>query len=80
MAQSRRAAASAPVVRTIRMRADKETAGAIRYTEIDEHDGKIMTDAEGAFFPTVYVRKSALRAWVGTDYPKIITVTVAQER
>lgn len=63
--------------KVLRMRLDKETKGAVRYQEIDEHGGKIGTDIEGALLVSVYLRKTALREWQGNSkIPKMLSIAV----
>lgn len=64
----------------VHMKLDKETRGAVRYAEIDARGSKISTDAENVVLATVYVRKTALKRWLGDDsIPKSLTVRLTAD-
>lgn len=68
---------TAPLV--VRLRLDKVTAGAVRYMEVDDHGDKIGTDLLGAVVATIYLRKAALRKWIGEVPPSSLVVTISVE-
>ena len=57
-------------MKTIYMKLEKETKGAVRYQEVDSKGEKLSNYAIG----TLYIRKSALT----TPYPTSLTVTILE--
>jgi hypothetical protein len=57
--------------RTVRLKLEKETKGALRYMEVDPH-GNVEVDLADALIGTLYVRKSAMLG----ETPTVIDVTV----
>lgn len=49
----------------MRLRPDKETKGSVRYQEVNERGVPITNDDDGMVLQTVYMRKSAVRRWLG---------------
>jgi hypothetical protein len=82
MARTRQDTGTAPsdgmVTKSVRMRLEKETPGAVRYMEVDDHGSKLITDADGAVLGSLYIRKAAMRKWVGNDsIPRTLVVNLS---
>lgn len=56
--------------KTLSFELEKETKGAVRYSEVDENGHKI--EMENVVVGTIYIRKSSL----GDQRPAVLTVTV----
>ena len=53
---------------TVLLKHAKETRGAMRFSEIDNHGTVLATDEDGVVLVSLYIRKAALRKWLG-DVP-----------
>lgn len=60
----------------VQLEFEKETAGAVRYREIDDEGNPRQRDSEGAVMSQLYLRKAGLAEVFGTDIPKLLTVTI----